>query len=340
MRNAMSVAGCWKASGAGLASDSAPKRKPRLLDQLRSAFRARHYGHRTEQANCYWVKRFLAFHGLRHPREMAEPEINAFLTHLATQEKVSASTQNQALSALLFLYRHVIGREVGDLGEVIRARKPKRLPVVMIRDEVKALLGQLRGGKRLIPSLLYGTGLRLMECLRLRVQGIVFSRSEIPVRDGKDFKDRITMLPESLKESLQTHPTGKGSSRFTSAAWLGAAFRCRALWTASTPMRQPSGARNGCFLKRSAGRIRKASSKAVIISMPPRSQGRPQCPGQVGLDQARHLPYVSSFLCDSLVGRRLRYPDGAGIAGPRRRQDEDSLHPCPQPRACRCSESG
>jgi integron integrase len=136
---------------------------------------------------------------------MAEPEINAFLTHLATKEKVSASTQNQALSALLFLYRHVLGREVGDLGEIIRARKPKRLPVVMTRGEVKAVLTNLTGDKWLMASLMYGAGLRLMECLRLRVQDIDFSRNEILVRDGKGAKDRITMLPESLKALLQRH---------------------------------------------------------------------------------------------------------------------------------------
>lgn len=136
---------------------------------------------------------------------MAEPEINAFLTYLAVNEKVSASTQNQALSALLFLYRHVLGREVGDLGEVIRARKPKRLPVVMTREEVKAVLANLSGDKWLMASLMYGSGLRLMECLRLRVQDLDFSRNEILVRDGKGAKDRITMLPASLKAPLQEH---------------------------------------------------------------------------------------------------------------------------------------
>jgi site-specific recombinase XerD len=144
-------------------------------------------------------------HPLRHPQERGEPEINAFLTHLAVQEKVSVSTQNQALSALLFLYRQVIGREVGELGEVIRARKPKRLPVVMTREEVKAVLANLSGDKWLMASLLYGAGLRLMECLRLRVQDIDFSQNEILVRDGKGAKDRVTLLPESLKAPLQEH---------------------------------------------------------------------------------------------------------------------------------------
>ncbi len=180
-------------------------RPPKLLDQMRQALRSRHYSRRTEQTYCHWVKRYIHFHNVRHPAEMAEPEINAFLTHLAVKEKDAASTQNQALSALLFLYRHVLGREVGDLGEVIRARKPKRLPVVMTRDEVKAVLANLSGDKWLMASLMYGAGLRLMECLRLRVQDLDFSRNEILVRDGKGAKDRITMLPESLKAPLQEH---------------------------------------------------------------------------------------------------------------------------------------
>ena len=178
---------------------------PRLLDQLRGALRSRHYSRRTEQAYCHWVRRYIHFHELRHPVEMAEPEINAFLTHLAVKEKVSASTQNQALSALLFLYRHVLERKIGDLGEVIRARKPKRLPVVMTREEVKEVLVLLTGDKLLMASLMYGAGLRLMECLRLRIQDIDFSRNEIHVRDGKGAKDRITMLPESLKAPLREH---------------------------------------------------------------------------------------------------------------------------------------
>jgi integron integrase len=136
---------------------------------------------------------------------MAEPEINAFLTHLAVKEHVSASTQNQALSALLFLYRHVLGRKVGELGEVVRARKPHRIPVVMTREEVKSIINQLKDDKWLMANLMYGAGLRLMECLRLRVQDIDFERNEITVRDGKGAKDRITMLPESLKERLRQH---------------------------------------------------------------------------------------------------------------------------------------
>jgi len=182
-----------------------PAQKPKLLDCLREALRSRHYSRRTEQTYCHWVKRFIYFHNVRHPIDMAEPEINACLTHLAVKEKVSASTQNQALSALLFLYRYVLDRKVGDLGEVIRARKPHHIPVVMTREEVKAVLAQLNGDKWLMASLMYGAGLRLMECLRLRVQDIDFARNEILIRDGKGAKDRISMLPESLKTPLQDH---------------------------------------------------------------------------------------------------------------------------------------
>ncbi|MDP4010857.1 MAG: phage integrase N-terminal SAM-like domain-containing protein [Candidatus Roizmanbacteria bacterium] len=134
-------------------------RKPKHMDSLCEALRSRHDSRRTEESYCHWVKRFIFFHKVRHPAEMAEPEINDFLTHLAVEEKVSTSTQNQVLSALLFLYRHVIGREIGDLGKVIRARKPTRLPVVMTRDEVKAVLANLTGDKWLMASLMYGSGL-------------------------------------------------------------------------------------------------------------------------------------------------------------------------------------
>lgn len=180
-------------------------RQPKLLDRVRDALRARHYSRRTEETYVQWIRRFVVFHSVKHPAEMGEAEINAFLTHLAVEEHVSASTQNQALSALLFLYRHVIGREVGDLGNVVRARKPVRLPVVMTREEVRAVLANLTGDKWLIASLLYGSGLRLMECLRLRVQDIDFSRNEILVRHGKGAMDRITMLPVLLKTPLQEH---------------------------------------------------------------------------------------------------------------------------------------
>jgi integron integrase len=170
---------------------------------MRDALRSRHYSRRTEQAYCLWVRRYIRFHHMRHPREMGEREINAFLTDLAVEKRVSASTQNQALAGLLFLYRSVIGYEVGDLGGVIRARKPQRIPVVMTRDEVRAVLAQMDGDTRLMAQLMYGTGIRLMECLRLRVLDLDFGKLEIAVRDGKGAKDRVTMLPEALVPAMR-----------------------------------------------------------------------------------------------------------------------------------------
>lgn len=176
----------------------------RLMDEMSEALRARHYSERTEKTYCNWVRRYIRFHNLRHPAEMVEPEINEFLTHLAVQEKVSASTQNQALAAILFLYRHVIGEEIGDLGTIVRARETDRLPVVLTREEVRALLGKMEGREWLMASLLYGSGLRLSERLRMRVQDADIAKGEITVRNGKGGKDRVTMLPESLKVPLRS----------------------------------------------------------------------------------------------------------------------------------------
>ena len=172
---------------------------------MREALRARHYSPRTEKAYCRWVARYIRFHHYRHPAEMVEPEINEFLTHLATVEKVSASTQTQALSALLFFYRNVIGYEIGEIQGLVRAKASRRLPVVLSRSEVTALLGELSGEYGLIASVLYGSGLRLMECLELRVQDVDFERGEIMVRRGKGDKDRITMLPQSLVQPMRLH---------------------------------------------------------------------------------------------------------------------------------------
>jgi integron integrase len=177
--------------------------EPRLLDQMRDALRSRHYSRRTEQAYLLWARRYAVFHEGRHPAEMGEREINAFLTDLAVRQHVSASTQNQALAGLLFLYRNVVGYDVGDLGGVVRARKSKRIPVVMTRDEVRAVLEQMEGDTKLMASLMYGAGLRLSECLHLRVLDLDLAKCEIAVRDGKGAKDRVTMPPESLVPALR-----------------------------------------------------------------------------------------------------------------------------------------
>lgn len=179
--------------------------KPRLLDQVRQQIRLRNYSIRTERVYAEWVKRFIRFHAYRHPAEMGAAEIEAFLTHLAVQRDVSASTQNQALAALLFLYKEVLKQELPWLDGVVRAKRPQHLPVVLTREEVALLLGQLQGVPWLVASLLYGAGLRLNEALRLRVKDVEFSRREILVRDGKGNKDRVTVLPASLVEPLQQH---------------------------------------------------------------------------------------------------------------------------------------
>src|SRR6266540_6695561 len=176
--------------------------KPKLLDQVREAIRMRHYSVRTEEAYVSWIKRFIFFHGKRHPLEMGKDEITRFLSALAVHGQVSASTQNQALCALVFLYRHVLGQNLGWLDDVVRAKRSPRLPVVLTRPEVKALLGALDGVHRIMASRLYGAGLRLLECLRLRVKDIDFASHQILLRAGKGNKDRRTMLPAAVQEPL------------------------------------------------------------------------------------------------------------------------------------------
>lgn len=176
---------------------------PRLSDQVRDALRRKHYSYRTEKTYLHWIRRFIYFHEKRHPREMAEPEVAAFLTHLAVERSVSASTQNQALNAILFLYKQVLNREIGLVHGVVRAKRPERLPVVLTREEVHAVLSRLKGREGLMAGLMYGAGLRVMECLRLRIKDVDFGMNQIIVRDGKGQKDRTTPLPAALIPALR-----------------------------------------------------------------------------------------------------------------------------------------
>lgn len=178
-------------------------RAPRLIDVARERLRLRHYSLRTEQAYLGWIRRFIEANGWRHPRDLGAREVEAFLSLLASRDEVAASTQNQALSALMFLYKVVLGLDLPWLKQVVRAKAPQRLPVVLEVDEVKAVLSRLDGRDWLMASLLYGAGLRLMECLRLRVKDINFARRELVIRDGKGGKDRVTMLPAKLVEPLR-----------------------------------------------------------------------------------------------------------------------------------------
>lgn len=177
----------------------------KLVEQVRDVMRLEHYSLRTERTYWEWIERFIRFHKMRHPRDMAEAEVTAFLTHLARDGNVAASTQNQALSALLFLYKKVLKAEFGWLEGVERATKPARLPVVLARDEVQQIFAHLHGTTRLMAGLLYGSGLRLMECVRLRVKDVDFAYARITVRDGKGAKDRVTMLPVNLAAPMQRH---------------------------------------------------------------------------------------------------------------------------------------
>ena len=188
-----------------LVSAEAEPRAPKLLVQVREALRARHYSRRTEEAYVGWVRRYVKFHRLRHPAELGAEEIRGFLTALATQAELSASSQTQALSALLFLYRRVLHRPPGDLGDLVRARRPGRLPVVLTREEVRLLLDRLEGVSRVVCVLLYGSGLRLLEALQLRVKDVDFAGGEIRVRRAKGARDRVTVLPGALTVELERH---------------------------------------------------------------------------------------------------------------------------------------
>jgi integron integrase len=179
--------------------------KARLLDQVRDRIQVLHYSIRTEQSYISWIKRFILFNNKKHPADMGRLEIEAFLTYLAVKRNVAAGTQNQALNAILFLYRQVLNIDLPWLEDVTRAKKPKRLPVVLTVNEINAIFSYLDGVKGLVAQLLYGTGMRLMECLRLRIKDIDFERKEILVRQGKGGKDRVTVLPEKVIDALHLH---------------------------------------------------------------------------------------------------------------------------------------
>lgn len=210
-----------------------PNPKLRFLDQCREVIRFKRFSPRTEEAYIHWIRRFILWSGKRHPKEMGAVEVNGFLGHLALNEGVAASTQNQALNALVFLYGQVLGQELGAIGEFARAKRPERLPVVLSREEVRALLARLEGTQQLIGRLLYGTGLRLLEGLRLRVKDLDFARGQITVRGGKGDKDRVTMLPEALKEALraQLHRVRELHEKDLAAGfgevWLPGALRAK-----------------------------------------------------------------------------------------------------------------
>jgi integron integrase len=186
----------------------ADRQSPTLYSHMVGVLRGRHYSPRTEEAYLHWVGRFVAFHAGKHPRDLRENDVNLFLTHLAVERDVAASTQNQALAAILFLYERVLGEPLERIEGIVRASKPRRLPVVLTRDEVSAVFAELGGKSRLVCRVLYGSGLRLLECLELRVKDVDLRGRQILVRDGKGERDRLTMLPDAVREGLMEHLAG------------------------------------------------------------------------------------------------------------------------------------
>jgi integron integrase len=182
-----------------------PNPKLKLREQLREVMRFKHFSHRTEEAYWHWIKGFILFHGKRHPREMHAAEVRAYLTHLASERDVAAATQAQALNAIVFLYREVLGLKLGQIGEIERPKRKPKLPSVLTKEEVQRVLAAVALEYQLICRLLYGTGMRLLEGLRLRVQDVDFGQNQIVIHDGKGFKDRVTVLPESLRTDMQKH---------------------------------------------------------------------------------------------------------------------------------------
>ena len=304
--------------------------KPRLLDQVRDAIRTRHYSYRTEEAYVGWIRRYIFFHGKRHPAEMGKAEIAQFLTFLAVDRKVAASTQNQALAAILFLYKEVLGTDPGWLDDVVRAKRPRRLPVVLTRPEVEALLAVLDGVSWIMAMVLYGSGLRVLECLRLRVKDIDFTRNEILVRDGKGEKDRVTMLAAAVKEPLRKH---LDRVRCLYERDLQAGFG-RVQLPGALARKYPNADREWGW---------QWVFPASRLCMDPRF-GPPQrfhlheSVPQRAIHAAARRAGLTKPVCDTSARGRLRHPDGPRTARSSGREDHDDLYARVEPRRPRCPE--
>ena len=290
--------------------------RPRLLDRVRAAVRARHYSRRTEKTYVEWIRRYILFHGKRHPSEMGAPELTRYLSSLAIDGNVAASTQNQALSALLFLYREVLDQDVPWLDDVVRAKRPVRLPVVLTRDEVRSVIRKLRGTPRLMAILMYGSGLRLLECARLRGQDVDFERHQIVVRGGKGDKDRVTTLPSIVTPELTRHldfvKRQHDRDLRAGAGWVELPW--------ALARKYPNAGREWAwqwvfpatrfYVDRANGQRRRATRHTLPFLRHPLARGRPG------------------------------HPNRPGAARPSRRQHYHDLHPRPEPRAGGCAEPG
>jgi len=304
--------------------------KPKLLDQVRDAIRTRRYSRRTEDAYVHWIRRFIIFHGTRHPRELGEAEVAAFISKLANRG-VSASTQNQALSAILFLYEVVFGRRLAWMIDVVRAQRPVRLPVVLSREEVARLLGHLHGPVWLMGSLMYGAGLRLLECAELRVKDLHLVRAELTVRDGKGGKDRVTLLPAALTPRLAEHLAHvKAQHDADLAAGRGAVALPGALREVSqraTRVGVAMGVSRDAFLCRGGAPGTPPASSPRIG----RAAGGQSCREGCRHSAASNVPLAAALVRDAPARSRLRHPDDLGAARPPRREHDDDLYARAQP---------
>jgi len=318
---------------------SAPK--PRLLDRVRHAIGASHYSRRTEKAYVHWIKRYIFFHGKRHPAEMGAAEVTEFLTSLAVHGKVAASTQNQALSALLFLYREVLSVELPWLDGLVRAKPPQRLPVVLTREEVRTVLGKLDGVPRLMAFLLYGAGLRLLECCRLRVKDVDFGTNQVVIRDGKGNKDRVTMLPATVKAELAAH-IERGREQHHADLRQGAGW-VELPWALAR--KYPNAGREWgwqwvfpatrIYVERLTGQRRRHHLHRICPPEGGEARG-PECRHR----QAGHVPHLPTLVRHPPAGGQPRHPDSSGVAGPPGCDHDHDLHPRSQPRPSRRPESG
>ena len=314
----------------------------RLLDRVREAIRTRHYSYRTEEAYVGWIRRFILFHRKRHPADMGKHEIERFLTSLAVDRRVAASTQNQALAAILFLYKDVLGRDPGWLDDIVRAKRPQRLPVVLTRQEVEALLAALDGVPWMMALLLYGSGLRLTECLRLRIKDIDFGRLEILVREGKG--RHRSCDDAAIGRGGEAHGASPTSAR---VAHLGC---CGGLWSSRAsrrPVSQVPERRPRVGLAVGLPRLDDVG-RSQDRRAPPASSARDGATAcnPRGTSPSRHrqtgwTAYPAALFCHPSLGGGLRHPHGPGASGTPRSEDHHDLHPRPQsrwprrPKSCR-----
>ncbi len=316
----------------GIVVDAMSSESPKLIDQVRMVIRARHYSRRTEESYVHWIRRFVVFHARRHPRELGAAEIEAFVTWLGAARRMSASTQNQALSALLFLFKGVLRMEVGGLEYVPSAKTPSRVPVVLSAAEVGGVLACMEGAPWLVAALLYGAGLRLQEALELRVKDVDFERRKIVVRRGKGQKDRRVMLPEGARDRLQRHLEGVRALHAADlAAGLGTGGAAR------RPRAEVSERRDGLEMAvRVSSRTdlpRSAIRRAVTVSLAQErgAAGGSRC-GQAGpVDEAGHMPHISAFVRDPSARGGIRHSDSAGAARACGREHDDDLHARAEP---------